>query len=269
MELDKALRIINNQYPQLPKVVIECIRDHKTEAIPALLQNIQRVLENNPNEDDSGYGFVKSLYILAELRAYEAFPYYLEFLRMSGDQADIALGDILHEDFPTILASVSTEDNISEIQPIALDESISIYHRAAAIRTLLILCNEGLYPREELVQFISGFFAAAKDDELLAMVISQCLKFNLFELHDQIQQLYEDGLVEESFISRDGFDRRRKESTLEIKKIDDSGFNFIADSVKELRWCYRFDNTQYFNNVGRNDPCPCGSGLKFKKCCGA
>jgi uncharacterized protein len=21
--------------------------------------------------------------------------------------------------------------------------------------------------------------------------------------------------------------------------------------------------------VGRNDPCPCGSGSKFKKCCGA
>lgn len=20
--------------------------------------------------------------------------------------------------------------------------------------------------------------------------------------------------------------------------------------------------------VGRNDPCPCGSGIKFKKCCG-
>lgn len=24
-----------------------------------------------------------------------------------------------------------------------------------------------------------------------------------------------------------------------------------------------------FRNVGRNDPCPCGSGKKFKKCCGA
>jgi SEC-C motif domain protein len=21
--------------------------------------------------------------------------------------------------------------------------------------------------------------------------------------------------------------------------------------------------------IGRNDPCPCGSGRKFKKCCGA
>ncbi|MCC7003416.1 MAG: SEC-C domain-containing protein [Gemmatimonadaceae bacterium] len=24
-----------------------------------------------------------------------------------------------------------------------------------------------------------------------------------------------------------------------------------------------------FTNVGRNDPCPCGSGKKFKKCHGA
>ncbi|MBL8906105.1 MAG: SEC-C domain-containing protein [Rhizobiales bacterium] len=23
-----------------------------------------------------------------------------------------------------------------------------------------------------------------------------------------------------------------------------------------------------FKDVGRNDPCPCGSGAKFKKCCG-
>ncbi|MFL6438489.1 MAG: SEC-C metal-binding domain-containing protein [Terriglobales bacterium] len=22
------------------------------------------------------------------------------------------------------------------------------------------------------------------------------------------------------------------------------------------------------SNIGRNDPCPCGSGRKFKKCCG-
>ena len=24
-----------------------------------------------------------------------------------------------------------------------------------------------------------------------------------------------------------------------------------------------------YPGVGRNDPCPCGSGRKFKKCCGA
>ncbi|MBK5099362.1 MAG: SEC-C domain-containing protein, partial [Gemmatimonadetes bacterium] len=27
--------------------------------------------------------------------------------------------------------------------------------------------------------------------------------------------------------------------------------------------------SEEFDNVGRNDPCPCGSGKKFKKCHGA
>lgn len=29
-----------------------------------------------------------------------------------------------------------------------------------------------------------------------------------------------------------------------------------------------FNQTNTFNKVGRNDPCPCGSGKKYKKCCG-
>ncbi|HIT54889.1 TPA: SEC-C domain-containing protein, partial [Candidatus Galligastranaerophilus intestinigallinarum] len=27
------------------------------------------------------------------------------------------------------------------------------------------------------------------------------------------------------------------------------------------------ENENKFKNIGRNDPCPCGSGKKFKKCC--
>jgi preprotein translocase subunit SecA len=29
------------------------------------------------------------------------------------------------------------------------------------------------------------------------------------------------------------------------------------------------DKADPFADVGRNDPCPCGSGLKYKKCHGA
>jgi SEC-C motif-containing protein len=32
-------------------------------------------------------------------------------------------------------------------------------------------------------------------------------------------------------------------------------------------WYYA-DGTLYDTKIGRNDPCPCGSGKKFKKCCG-
>jgi hypothetical protein len=27
--------------------------------------------------------------------------------------------------------------------------------------------------------------------------------------------------------------------------------------------------TEYMSNIGRNRPCPCGSGRKYKKCCGS
>ncbi len=37
----------------------------------------------------------------------------------------------------------------------------------------------------------------------------------------------------------------------------------------EIRKQYNEDHRAVSNKVGRNDPCPCGSGKKYKKCCGA
>ncbi|HPJ22978.1 MAG TPA: SEC-C metal-binding domain-containing protein [Clostridia bacterium] len=36
----------------------------------------------------------------------------------------------------------------------------------------------------------------------------------------------------------------------------------------EIKKQYNVDNTAVSQKVGRNDPCPCGSGKKYKKCCG-
>ncbi|HOQ06663.1 MAG TPA: SEC-C metal-binding domain-containing protein [Clostridiales bacterium] len=38
---------------------------------------------------------------------------------------------------------------------------------------------------------------------------------------------------------------------------------------KELTKEFRLSKMAVSNKVGRNDPCPCGSGKKYKKCCGA
>lgn len=38
---------------------------------------------------------------------------------------------------------------------------------------------------------------------------------------------------------------------------------------RELTKEFRLSKMAVSNKVGRNDPCPCGSGKKYKKCCGA
>ncbi len=41
-----------------------------------------------------------------------------------------------------------------------------------------------------------------------------------------------------------------------------------AEKRAEIRSKYKSDMQAVSTKVGRNDPCPCGSGKKYKKCCG-
>ena len=45
----------------------------------------------------------------------------------------------------------------------------------------------------------------------------------------------------------------------QFRRDADGAWFFVRGAVK----------TSSIAKVGRNDPCPCGSGKKFKKCCGA
>ncbi|MBP5261719.1 MAG: SEC-C domain-containing protein [Clostridiales bacterium] len=41
-----------------------------------------------------------------------------------------------------------------------------------------------------------------------------------------------------------------------------------GEQMAEITREYRDANIAHATNIGRNDPCPCGSGKKYKKCCG-
>ncbi|HSQ42921.1 MAG TPA: YchJ family protein [Fibrobacteraceae bacterium] len=49
----------------------------------------------------------------------------------------------------------------------------------------------------------------------------------------------------------------------EFHKVNEQWFFYDGRGIKPAP--FKHDKPQ----VGRNDPCPCGSGKKFKKCCGA
>lgn len=40
------------------------------------------------------------------------------------------------------------------------------------------------------------------------------------------------------------------------------------EKIDEIGKAYRTEHIAVSNKVGRNEPCPCGSGKKYKKCCG-
>ncbi len=48
----------------------------------------------------------------------------------------------------------------------------------------------------------------------------------------------------------------------------DSMIHEVGAAADEMMIGHQSQTVNPFKNVGRNDPCPCGSGNKFKKCCG-
>jgi uncharacterized protein YecA (UPF0149 family) len=109
----------------------------------------------------------------------------------------------------------------------------------------------------------------------------------------EIRQAYEDDLVQSFVIGWPEVEEalaRGKEAAIEELK---GRYSLITDTADELGWwaCFREDASNVGRRkaalslpqfglaapkptrraqpkVGRNDPCPCGSGKKFKKCCG-
>jgi len=53
--------------------------------------------------------------------------------------------------------------------------------------------------------------------------------------------------------------------------IDESTINVLHEKSKfvKIDGMWKYDSGELFNTkMQRNEPCPCGSGKKFKKCCG-
>lgn len=50
--------------------------------------------------------------------------------------------------------------------------------------------------------------------------------------------------------------------------LDEWDALLTAEERSNIRKQYNEDNRAVSTKVGRNDPCPCGSGKKYKKCCG-
>ena len=107
---------------------------------------------------------------------------------------------------------------------------------------------------------------------------------------DKIRRAYEEGYIEPGYIGWDDIQdalARGKEASLRFLK---DRYRMISDVEAAMSWWACFDKTEpaprkklqsapaapagvilqavAAAQAGRNDPCPCGSGKKFKKCCG-
>lgn len=54
-----------------------------------------------------------------------------------------------------------------------------------------------------------------------------------------------------------------------LYQLDEWNDILAEENIKEITKQWRLDNQAVSTKISRNSPCPCGSGKKYKKCCGA
>ena len=96
----------------------------------------------------------------------------------------------------------------------------------------------------------------ASKHENFMEVLNKILK-NSYKLEDILQK-YKSRYLDEKIFS----------STTVLYKS--KAFSQTLGIIEETEEKPKLDTTNIdISKIGRNDPCPCGSGKKFKKCCGA
>ena len=92
------------------------------------------------------------------------------------------------------------------------------------------------------------------------------------ELMPDIRRAFAADLVEETYIDLPWVERVLATGKNEClaRMRSSPRYRLLSDAIDAMQWWACFDSpppSEPQKKVGRNDPCPCGSGRKYKHCC--
>jgi hypothetical protein len=239
------------------------------------------------------------MFLLAQFRETRAHPLMVKIAELPGDLLDSLFGDFVTEGYGKALAS-TCGGNLAGIESIVENANADEWVRGAALSALVTLVASGIKTREEILAYFTRLFRGGlTDTNRIVWSDLVCFSTDLYatELLADIEKTYERDLVDRGIIRLEDVERdfARGEDWALNRLTNDPHRKLIQDTVKEYgSWsCFHRDEgdradktTEVFEppeetwsgsiapyrrdspKIGRNEPCPCGSGKKYKRCCG-
>jgi hypothetical protein len=216
--------------------------------------------------------------ILAELKAVEAIPALISLL----PRIDDAFDDWTGEELPEVFSKIGPT-SLEEIESYARDTRNGDSSRICSFRVISKIGCDHLEQRVRCVEILTDMLRAHEttDDTINAFLISSLSDLGALESFDLVREAYEKNRVDLTIQGN----VQEVERYFKIARGDEDAIAAMAAITEErlvrLRelsmMAYPFEPAKIVERpqpivagpkVGRNDPCPCGSGKKYKKCCG-
>ena len=278
---------------KLPDLAVGMCALRIEESAPKLRAVLLRAADGEPLSDEDSLLLFRGLHILGAARDRESYRPLLRLLRRPFDEIDDLLGDGITESLAKIVTGVF-DDDAGGLFALMVDRSIDQFIREALFGAATFLTWEGRIQREQFRQFLVRFYEerpADNGDQAWAGWLQAIMLLGLRDLVPLVDEAWREGCLPEQWIDRSEFDDElaaAERAPDNIDRFTQNQLGYIEDVLVSLDWTrgsedefeddeeqgpwadFGYPNEPVRNpwrHVGRNDPCPCGSGKKAKKCC--
>lgn len=219
------------------------------------VEEVEKGITDSMSEDGFlTYRGTLLLYMAGEMKMDTFIPRMVDFFR-NEEEGDVALNEVAE-----VLISIGTAEVVREIEKVALIDSTYFF----SIKVLESIKTQ------EAEKALLRLFAKSTDlsqKTILAEALSQHLSVESIPL---VEKLVEEGYDEMMLTLEDSLYTNCIINKIEHPKLEMWKNHIEAENDRQrslgplppLKQPAAKDV-----KVGRNDPCPCGSGKKYKKCC--
>lgn len=297
--VEDILGKISNDF--FPKKALEAAVDMEEEITPHLLQILEDAISNIDDliGDEFYMGHVYAMLLLGQFREYKAYPLVVRFFSLPDDAAVAATDDFDTIFLHRVLASVCHGDD-TLIKEMVENESLNESVRSAGLQALTSLVTTGQASRESAVEYLGALLRRQSPESAKAFqffytsIILALMHLYPEEFYDDIADAFNRDLVDLTLVDMDSVNTRMamgKDNALAMLNLGRWGY--LDDVIEELSEAFDDEDESFEDlqeeyeemeelrrllhkpapfvrekKIGRNEPCPCGSGKKYKKCCG-
>ena len=243
---------------------------------------LRRLVQDGRHWRDEGPGGgwspVHAIHILAIMKGDSAMNLLLDVLRYYGED----LGDLLTEVVPSLLYSFGPK-SIDRQMLFVSDETLEAFVRGAGISSLTALMRDDPSRMEDYKEFLTNLLFRSIEETVSTMAADALATLRDPSVLPDIYKAYEQGRIDTTFCQIDEL-----EATVrgEFREMDE--WELQRNTISPLEHFSRKNIGHLYSmqtplpvheepshippmkkkKIGRNDPCLCGSGIKYKKCCG-
>ena len=298
-DAERILVALSAQGDPLRREALDATESFRTELTPMLIHELESAAaEPEVAIEQDVSVLMHALFLLAKWREDAAWPASRKLFSLPGEMSHDLLGTIVTEEGSILLAMIG-DRRCHELRLMIEDEKIDDYCRGACLDALTSLVAWGEMSREEHVTYLRELLTTKlrdvpENDHIFARVVSAACDLGAWDLRPEIEAAFDRGVVDDGFIDLEFFlqsaagkhrnqweefchdhqpvtDLATGTEWLDEPPRSDEPLPLLGDDpLDEDEHIIAESSKPYIAppKIGRNDPCPCGSGKKYKKCCG-